>query len=236
VSGEPRGTVPRRRFLGAVGLVGVVALDACTGGRGGPDPRRTIGAVPGASTTVPATITTLSTVPPGAAVDVLILRTATSIEHYAAGVYTRLAGSGVLTTTGVSDAIRFFADHHSAHGSILEGATGRAGGIPFSQANPTLSRPVEARLQAVRTESDAVALAYGIEVLAASTYAANAAQMSDPGLVGLIVGIGAVEARHLAVLGTYLTGLLPASTAATPPYPAGGFLAATGALAPGVGV
>jgi hypothetical protein len=229
--------VARRRFLGAaLGLVGVAALDACSGGRGAPDPRRTIGAAPGAPTTLPPTTTTSRTLPPEVAVDVVILRTASSIEHYAAGVYTRLAGTGLLTSSGITDAIRFFADHHSAHGAIFEGATARAGGTPFTQANPALSGPIESQLQALRTEADAVKLAYGVEALAAATYASNAAQMSDPALVPLIAGIGAVEGRHLAVLGTYLGGLLPAATSSTPPYPAAGFLGAGGALAPGVGV
>jgi hypothetical protein len=228
--------VARRRFLGALGLVGVAALDACTGGRGAPDPRRTIGAAPALPTTAPTTTTTVSALPPEAGVDALILRTASSIEHYAAGVYTRLAGTGLLTSTGVSDAIRFFADHHSAHGAIFEGATARAGGTPSTRANATLSGPVEGRLQALRTEADAVMLAYGVEALAAATYAAYAGQIIDPGLVPLIAGIGAVEARHLAVLGTYLAGLVPAATATTPPYPPAGFLGVAGALAPGVGV
>ena len=78
------GSVPRRRFLGVVGLAGVAALDACSGGRrGGPDPRRTIGAAPATPITAPSTTTTLSALAPGNAVDVLILRTASSIEAYA---------------------------------------------------------------------------------------------------------------------------------------------------------
>jgi len=172
----------------------------------------------------------------GPAADALILRTASSIEHFAAGVYTRLEGTQLVTSPGVLDAVRFFADHHSSHGAIFEAATTRAGGVPYTRANATLSGPVEDRLQAMRTEADAVALVYGIEAVAAATYAANAGLLSDPALVGLMAGIGAVEARHLTVLGAYLAGLVPASGAATPPYPPGGFLAAAGALAPGVGL
>jgi hypothetical protein len=229
--------LPRRRFLSAAGLFAVAAVGACSGKHAGvPDPRRTIGAAPAAPTTSSSSSTTLSTTPAGEAVDILILRTASSIEHYAAGVYTQLAGSGLVAASGISDAMRFFADHHSAHGSMFEGATGRAGGTPFTQANPELSQVVEARLHALRGEPDAVALAYSVEALAATTYAANAGQLTDPALVPLMTGIGAVEARHLAVLGTYLGGLTPAATTATPPYPAGGFLGHSGALLPGVGL
>jgi len=214
----------------------MAVLDACTGG-GAPDPRRTIGAAPPpASSIAPSSSTTLSTVAPGVAVDQLILRTASSIEHYAAGVYTRLAGTGLVTTTGISDAMRFFADHHSAHGAMFEGAMARSGGTPQGEVNAALSHPVEGQLAALRTEADAVALAYRVEAVAAATYAAYAAQVTDPALVPLVAGIGATEARHLAVLGTFLAGLLPPPTTATPPYPAAGFLDVAAALAPGVGV
>ena len=225
-------TIPRRRFLAAAVAVGAGVLDACNGRS--PGPGRTIGAAPPPSSS--STTTTLADIAPGPAADALILRTASSIEHFASGVYTRLEGSQLITSPGVLDAVRFFADHHSAHGSLFEGATRRAGGVPYTLANATLSGPVEDRLQAMRTEADAVVLAYGIEEVAAATYAATAGQLSDPGLVGLMAGIGAVEARHLAVLGAYLAGLVPAAGVATPPYPPGGFLGVSAALVPGVGL
>jgi hypothetical protein len=224
----------RRLFLG---VAATAVLGACSGSShsGVPDLRRTIGASPATSTSTTAPTTTIDTTPPGDAVDLLILQTASSIEHYAAGVYTQLDGSGLVTTTGISDAMRMFADHHSAHGGIFEGATGRAGGTAFTQPNSVLSQLVQSRLRAARTEADAVTIAYGIETLAAATFAANAAQLTDPGLVPLMTGIGATEARHLAVLGTYLGGLA-AGVAATAPYPSTGFLDLTAAFTPGVGL
>jgi rubrerythrin len=234
--GRPFGSAafPRRRFLG---VAATVVLGACSGGghSGVPDLRRTIGASPATSTSTTAPTTTVDATPPGDAVDLLILRTASSIEHYAAGVYTQLAGSGLVTTTGISDAMRLFADHHSTHGGIFEGATGRAGGTAFTEANPVLSQLVESRLRAARTEADAVTIAYGVETLAAATFAANASQLTDPGLVPLMTGIGATEARHLTVLGTYLGGL-GAGAGTTPPFPTTGFLDVTAAVTPGVGL
>jgi len=223
-------TLPRRRFLAAAALLGAGVLEACNGH----GPGRTIGAALPPPTT--STTTTLADIPPGPAADVLILQTASSIEHFASGVYTRLEGSQLITSPGVLDAVRFFADHHSAHGSLFGGATTRSGGVSYTLANATLSGPVEDRLQAMRTEADAVALAYGIEAVAAATYAFTAGQLSDPSLVGLMAGIGAVEGRHLAMLGTYLAGLSPAAGSATPPYPAAGFLGVAGAILPGVGL
>jgi hypothetical protein len=218
-------------------MAATVVLGACSGGgrAGVPDLRRTIGASPATSTSTTAPTTTIDATPPDDAVDLLILRTASSIEHYAAGVYTQLAGGGLVTTTGISEAMRLFADHHSSHGGIFDGATGRAGGAAFTQANPVLSQLVETRLRAARTEADAVTIAYGVETLAAATFAAYASQLTDPGLVPLMTGIGATEARHLTVLGTYLGGLAGAARTA-PPFPSTGFLDVTTAITPGVGL
>jgi hypothetical protein len=225
-------SVTRRALLGAVATIGAGAVvDACTGSHG---PARTIGAAP-APTTTSSTTTTISAFPPGQGVDILVLQTASSIEHYAAGVYTRLAGSGLVTSPGVADAIRLFADHHSGHGGMFEGATRRAGGTPYTKANPALSAAAETRVEALRSEPDALALMYSIEQLAASTYASNATQVS-PGLAALFVAVGATEARHLTVLGTYVGSVIAAAGAPPPPYPVDGFFPVTGALTPGVGI
>ncbi len=223
----------RRALLGAIGsLAAGAALDACTGGHG---PSRTIGAAVASSTTTSTTSTTISALPPAQGVDILVLQTASSIEHYAAGVYTRLAGSGLVTAPGFADAMRLFADHHSGHGSMFEGATGRAGGRPFTKANPALSATVQARVDALRTEADVLALLSSIEQLAAGTYTEAATQVS-PGLAGLFVAVAATEARHLTVLATAIGGVLAAPGSTTPPYPAGGFFEPSATLTPGVGI
>jgi hypothetical protein len=224
-------TLSRRAFLAALGAAGAAGLDACTHAHG---PARTIGAVP-VVTTTSSTSTTVSAPAPGPAVDVLVLQTASSIEHYAAGVYTRLEGMGLVTAPASSEALRLFADHHTNHGGMFEGATARAGGTPFTKANPVLSGDVETRVEALRTEADVLALAYSIEQFTAATYTANAAQVS-PGLAPLLVGVASAEARHVTLLATYLGGLFPAAGAPSPPYPADGFFPGTGALAPGVGI
>ena len=224
-------TISRRGFLAAAGTVAAAGIDACTHSHG---PGRTIGAAL-APTTTTSTTAVISEVPPGPAVDVLVLRTASSIEHFAAGVYTRLGGSGLVTTPGASDALRLFADHHTAHGGMFEGATGRAGGAPYAKANPALSADVNSRVEALRTEADVLALAYSIEQVAAATFTANATVVS-PGLAPLLVGVASAEARHLTVLATLLDGVLASPSSANAPYPAGGFFASTGALTPGVGI
>jgi hypothetical protein len=145
-----------------------------------------------------------------------------------------LAGSGLVTSPGFSDAMRLFADHHSGHGGMFEGATGRAGGRPFTKANPALSASVEPRVEALRTAADVLALASSIEQLAAATYT-QAATLVSPGLAALFVGVASTEARHVSVLATYMGGVVvPAG--ATSPYPADGFFAATGGLTPGLGI
>ncbi len=224
-------TVSRRGFLAAVGTIAAAGVDACTHPHG---PGPTIGAARVATTTT-STPTLISAVPPGQAVDVLVLQTASSIEHFAAGVYTRLAGSGLVASPGTSDALRLFADHHSAHGGMFEGATGRAGGAPYPKANPALSAGVESRVEALRTEEGALSLAYSIEQVATATYVANATVVS-PGLAPLLVGVASAEARHLTVLATFLGGVLASPVSTSAPWPADGFFASDGALTPGVGI
>jgi hypothetical protein len=225
-------TLSRRAFLAALGAAGAAGIDACSGSH---RPGRTIGAAPPSTAATSTTSTTTAAASPGSAVDVLVLQTASSIEHYAAGVYTRLAGSGLVTSPGTIIAMRLFADHHSGHGGTFEGATGRAGGTPFTKPNPVLSATVESRVEALRTEADVLALAYDIEQLAAATYTSNAAQVS-PGLAPLLVGVASAEARHLTLLATYAGGLFASPSATSSPFPADGFFAPTGALTPGVGI
>jgi len=226
-------SVTRRAVLAALGTIGAgAAAGACTGSHGR---ARTIGAAASSTTTTSSTSTTISALPPGQGADVLVLQTASSIEHYAAGVYTRLAGSGLVTSPGVTEAIRLFADHHTGHGGMFEGATGRAGGKPFTKANPALSAQGESRVESLRTEADALALVYTIEQLAAATYASNASQVT-PGLAPLFVAVASTEARHLTVLATYVSGVLAGAAAPSPPYPDDGFFGVAGALTPGVGI
>jgi len=227
----PAPAVPRRRFLqvGGVGVLSSVVLVACSRHSRGAEPAPT-------STSTSTTTTTFPTLrDPGAAVDVLILRTGSSLEHYAAGVYTEAAGLDVVSTRSVLDTMKYFADQHSEHASAFEGATARAGGRPYTEPNKVLSRAVAAQLARLKSEREVLQFAYGLETLLAATHTATAGEFADRSFNPVVTGIGAVEARHIAALGLHLSGSSPAAGSAWPAYPGDGLLAVSGAIAPGLG-
>ncbi|GAC1318325.1 MAG: ferritin-like domain-containing protein [Acidimicrobiales bacterium] len=203
----------RRRFLGLGGMsvLGAALAGGCSGGhRHGPG----------------STTTTTRAPDPGG--DVRILRTASSLEHYMVGVYMEAAGLNLLKSPMALDVVKFFADHHSQHAGAFEGATARIGGQPFTQANPVLSRMAAARIAALRSETDVLRMAYEMEGVAAATHFSATGVVVIRPVNATLTSVGAVEARHVAVLAALL--------GETPPYSADGFAVADGALTAGVGV
>jgi len=231
---EPAG-LSRRRFIEAgAALVAATFLAACDRSAG--LPRVTVGA---ASRWPPSTSTTTSTtrapVDPATEVDIMVLSTASSIEHYAAGVYTEAVGLDVVTSPALIEAMELFADHHSQHATAFEAATQQVGGVPYTQPNPALRLAALQQLAAIRGEADVVRLVYHVEQLAAATYTASVGQFSDPSLNGSVMAVGAVEARHMTVLAALASqqlGLAPP----LPPWPSSGFASLAGAIAPGAGI
>lgn len=222
---SPRGGIHRRRLLEMGGLCLVSAvLAACSGGRSSSS--RTPGP-PGETSTTGA---------PTNAVDIAVLRTASSIEHFAVGLYMEAAGLNLVRTPAVSEVAKYFADHHSQHAADLEAWTVKAGGQPFSEANPVLSRMATGRVAALQSEADVVRLVYEAENVAASTYLASAGLFTDHSLNAVIMSVGSAEARHMAVLGAILDGVVAAPDAGTPAYPRDGFGQRTAALVIGTGV
>ncbi len=225
----------RREVLrvGGASVLSAAVLAACDH-----HPPRTLGAPSGGATPTSSSSTTSTTLllGPGQAADILVLRTASSLEHYAVGVYTQALGLDVVRTPSVAQAIELFAGQHSQHGTAIEQATVRAGGLAYSEPNPVLSRAAVAQIHQLRSEQEVVRFLYGVESLAAATYTASVGGFDDPDLNATVMSVGAVEARHLAVLGTMLAGLPAAAGTSTPPYPATGFEGATGGVAPGFGL
>lgn len=207
----------RRRFLsvGGMAVLGAAVLGACSDSHR-PEPG-------------PAPTTTSSTALPDNSGDVRILRTASSLEHYMVGIYLEAAGGGLLKSAMAIDVVKAFADHHSQHAGAFEAATARIGGQPFTQANPVLSRLAAPRIAALRTETDVLRLAYELETTATATYYAATGTLAIRPVDATMTGVGAVEARHAAVLATMLGP-------GTAPYRSDGFIVADGAITPGVGV
>jgi hypothetical protein len=225
----------RRRFLeaGGVALAAATLLAACD--RTGGLPRVTVGATPRPAPTSTTTSTAPPPVGPATEVDILVLSTASSIEHYAAGVYTEAVGLDVVTSPALISAMELFAAHHSEHASAFEAATQQVGGIPYTQPNPELRLAAVHQLGAIRTEADVVRLVYLIEQVAAATYMASVGQFSDLSLNGAIMAVGAIEARHMTVLAS-LASNQPGLAPPLAPWPVSGFASLAGAIAPGTGL
>lgn len=208
----------RRRFMkiGGVSIMSAAVLAAC----GSDDPESSTG------TTVAATPTTMAT-----DMDVVILRTASSLERYAVALYDTAIKSGLVKTAAVGAAASLFMEQHVEHAELFEGATNaKAAGKAFTTANPAVAAMLKPRVDALKTEMDVIKLAYDVEAVAAATYLSTVGAFGDKSLNQAAMSVGGVEARHVAILG----GVLKA--ASSPQFPADGFQTSNGAVAAGTGV
>ena len=148
--------------------------------------------------------------------DVVLLRTATSLEYNAIYVYEAVASAGILSGDAATLAARFLSDHR-AHAEATSSLTEKLGGTAFAEPNPRLQTIyVEPALKLIVGDTstgieptadpvaDVLALAYALETIAGSTYQAYIPKLSDPALRGSAIGIGEQEARHAALIGSLL--------------------------------
>ena len=135
----------------------------------------------------------------GAAMDLVLARTAASLEKLAVDVYGTAAG--LLSTPAIKDAATLFAGHHQQHLDALNGVITGAGGAAITAQNKAVYDALIApALAKAKTEADAVTLAVMLEEAAAQTYVFAGGALSTPKLRSTIMTIGGVEARHAAVL------------------------------------
>ena len=202
---------PGRRDLFKVGgaaLVGAAVLAAC-----GSDDKKTASttATTAAPTTTAAAATTAATTAAtdgstatsmaddGGAMDIVLAKTAASLEKLAVDVYGTAAG--LLETAAIVSAATMFAGHHQMHLDALNGVITGAGGDAVTAMNqPVFDAIVKPALDKAKTEADAVMIALTLEEAAAQTYAFAGGALSTPALRSTIMTIGGVEARHAAVL------------------------------------
>ncbi len=137
--------------------------------------------------------------------DVVLLRTATSLELLAVAAYQTAIDSGVVTDRAIADAAVLFQSHHQEHAQALQGATEANGGTPFTEPNQfVFDNVVTPALPSLTSETAIVGFAATLEDAAAQTYAFAAGALSTPEFRQTIMSIGGVEARHLAILRTSL--------------------------------
>lgn len=135
--------------------------------------------------------------------DVVLLRTAQSLEHTAIELHTALLGLG-LFGDAASVAERFVSDHEAHAEALGELITG-AGGQPYTCANEFLmGRAVEPVLAAIESSDDAqrdtFAAAHAFESLLAASHQALVSELSDPALRSAVAGVCGDENRHVAAL------------------------------------
>lgn len=199
------GGLTRRNLfrIGGISLAGAAVLAAC--GSDSDDSAATTGATTGStagtspmSTEMPATTTASTMEEMG--MDVVILRTASSIEELAVAAYQIAIDSGLVTTAAVADAAKLFQSHHVEHSQLFQAATKQAGGTPFAEANAVVLAALQPTIDALTDEMGVIALALDLETAAAQTYQSNVGAVTDLALNKALMSVGGVEARHAAVL------------------------------------
>jgi hypothetical protein len=169
--------------------------------------------------------------------DVVLLRTASSIEHSAIAVYDMVIGTDLLAA-GLQDAAKRFRDDHTAHAEIFEQLTVEAGGEAWTCGNPRIDELLVGQVvrQIMGDESaglepsddpqrDVANFAHALETFAGSTYQAIVPALSLPSLRRESMLIGSTEVRHAAILAMAITGTpegyVPPNEASaeTPPIP-----------------
>lgn len=156
--------------------------------------------------------------------DVVLLRTASSLEHSAIAVYeSALANSDLLDAAAFGDVVKRFRDDHQAHAALFEQMTKDLGGEPWTCGNPRFDEVVVAPVLRAITGAPATNLlpatapsddmrrdvlnfAHALESIAGSTYQGLVPALSLPNLRKDVVLVGAQEARHAALLAILITG------------------------------
>ena len=96
--------------------------------------------------------------------DLVLLRTASSLEVLAVETYDAAIASGLVTTMAIADAAKLFRDQHDEHAKQLQSATTDAGGDAYTEANPFLkAEVVDPALAGLKNETDVVSFALVLE-------------------------------------------------------------------------
>lgn len=157
-----------------------------------------------------ATETTGTTAAPAAAgnkTDQTIARTAASLEIFAVAVYDKaiMNAEALKISDPVAKAAVLFRAQHDEHAKAFNAAAVQLGGQPYNDPNPTAAKAFEAQIAALKTEQDVLKFAFALEEIAAQTYQGVGMKLSTPALRQTAMTVGGVEARHMAVLGRFIT-------------------------------
>lgn len=197
--------LPRRRFLALGGItVATVAIVAACGNDEEEDNVASAG--------VPTPTTGLAE---RHIDDIVLLRTASSLERSVAAAYDSLLEFGGGDAT---DALTLFREQHLAHAASFDALTEEEGGAAFAEANPALQGDlIDPTLAVINDQTDPAqkaasiaVFAHSLENIAASTFQAFVPVLTKRSLRSAVAGIGTVEAMHAAVLAGLIEGAQPA--------------------------
>lgn len=205
--------VGRRRFLhlGGFSVATAAVIAACGGSRS--DTIARVGVAP-----------TTTALPDPTVNDVVLLRTAASLEYSAINVYDTVIDNSDLLDPALNDVAKRFRDDHAGHAALFDKLTTDAGGEAWGCSNPRIddllvapvlrsigggpatdTRPATPPSDDPRR--DVLNFAHGLETLAGSTYQALVPALSLPALRKETLVIGTHEVRHAALLALTITGI-----------------------------
>ena len=195
VNRMPNPSLDRRQLIrnGGLALSMGAIIAACGGGRSGPDNPGRLGVAD-----------TSPDLPEAEVNDVVLLRTAQSLEYTALDVYAAAAATGALSAAESSLAGRFV-DDHTGHAALIGSLITDEGGEEFTCGNPFLADravgPVLGALEGTDDlHRDLLNIAYAFEQLAAESYQALVGLLGKPALRREAMRIGGDENRYAAAL------------------------------------
>ncbi len=201
---ELLGAPARRQFLkiGGATVAGAAVLAACSSDK--KSATDTSGSTTGAGGTNPSTDTgsgTTAAAGGGAAMDVVLAKTAVSLENLAVAVYNKALALPIQYDAAVADAAKLFRDQHQQHADQLNSVLTSNGAPKYTDPNQyILDNVVTPALPSLTDQTAVVKFAMTLEANAASTYAYAAGLLSTADLRQALMSIGGIESRHFTVL------------------------------------
>lgn len=203
--------------LGGIGLISTSLLAAC-GTKKGTTAENAIASI--------GNVPTIPPLPEAEINDIVLLRTAVSLEYSVIDTYSRTLDGGLFSgdLAGTSAIATRFRDDHQAHVAALNSLVVALGGKAHDCANSHVnSLYIEPAFDLIRAETnpdvarDAVTLAHAVENLSAQMFQGFVGLLSTPKLRGDAIRIGQNNSRHVVVLAQVLNpGLSGVAPSANP--------------------
>jgi Ferritin-like domain len=148
--------------------------------------------------------------------DVVLLRTASSLEHSLADAYAKVLALNVLPAD-TATLVRRFADQHGQRATYFEDLTRDNGGEPVTTGNePFEKNVIDPALKEIADAGNDVDdlnwFVYGLESVATGTMQSFVPILRVPALRGAVMSVGGAEARTSAIAAK----LIPTATVVPP--------------------